>query len=104
MKMVVNEKKKKYPLLLGKLVILPGPRLADSVPLNGPSIHLNKESAHTPLPTALFQMGKPSAPCREENSYLSSLTGHVRPCHILDAANNLCICISEGKKKIVSLQ
>ena len=27
--------------------------LADSVPLSGPSIHLNKEAAHTTLPTAL---------------------------------------------------
>lgn len=88
----MKKKKKKNPFL-GKLVILPGPTLADSVAFNGPSIHLNKASAHTPLPTALFQMGKPSAPCGEENSYFSSLTGHVRPCHILDAANNLCLHI-----------
>ena len=85
--------KKKIPLLLRKLVILPGPMLADSVPLNGPSIHLNKKTAHTTMPTALFQMGKPSAPHREEKDYLSFLTGHVCPCHILDAANNLCTCI-----------
>lgn len=96
METVVN--KKNILWLLGKLVISPGPIPVDSVPLNDPSIHLNKESAHTTLSTALSQMGKPSAPHREEDSYLSSLTGHVRPCHILDSANNLRICVQEKKK------
>lgn len=43
-------------------------------------------------------MGKPGALHGEESGYLSSLTGHVRPCHILDAANNLLhnnLCIEE---------
>lgn len=59
MQMTVNEKKNTYYiytyyicllLLLRKLVISPGPTLADGVPLNGPSIHLNKESAHSLCP------------------------------------------------------
>lgn len=102
MQMTVNEKKiyilytyilyTYVLLLLRKLVISAGPMRADGVPLNGPSIHLNKESAHSLCPLHSSQMGKPSALHREQSSYLSSLTGHVRPCHILDAANNLCIC------------
>ena len=57
MEMVDNEKN--VLLLLGKLVISLHPVLADSVPFNGPSIHLNKDSAHTTLPTTLSRCASP---------------------------------------------
>ena len=92
METVVNGGRGDILLLLRELVISPGPALADSTPSKGPSIHLNKDSARTALPTALFQMGRPSTLHGEESGYSSSWTGLVRPCHVFDAANNLCMC------------